>query len=134
MKDCRVLVIEDELLIGLDLVSTLEDAGFHVVEHASTEREALDLIAHKPWHAVVADANLNGRSIDYVATVLRDKSIPFLIVTGYNRDHLPSSIGEAVVLGKPVANSVLVQEVQQLCLGYPPNRSVNPQDHGSSPE
>ena len=110
-----MLVIEDEMLVGLDVVWTLENAGFVHVEHAMNEDDAMQRLRCGTWSAVVADANLNGRSIEQVAELLREKQLPFLVVTGYVREQLPEVIGDAPVLTKPFSQRELVRQVQQLC-------------------
>ena len=47
LADKTILVVEDEPLIGLDIVSTLEKAGAHVTGPVGTEKEALDFIEHR---------------------------------------------------------------------------------------
>jgi CheY-like chemotaxis protein len=116
---CRVLIIEDELLVGLDLVSTLETAGFAHVEHAMGEPEALSRLRSEPWDLVVADANLNGTGIHQIAKLLRQLRLPFLVVTGYGRESLPVEIGEAPVLPKPIAPREFIRHVQELCSAVP---------------
>lgn len=115
MTKDRVLVIEDEILVGLDVVYVLQKAGFGYVEHVATEDEALRLIATQTWSAVVADANLNGRSIERIARLLQEKTLPFVVVSGYERRNLPSVIGGAPILGKPVSYVQLVETVRCLC-------------------
>ena len=101
MKGHHILVIEDEFVIALEIASALEDAGFSDVEQVDNEAEALHRITTEKWDGVVADANLNGRGIDRVAVALCQRSIPFIIVTGYARGTLPASIGDAPVIEKP---------------------------------
>ena len=115
MNGCRVLVVEDELLVGLDLVWTLEHAGFLYVEHVATETEALNSIRGQTWDVAVVDANLNGRGIEQVALLLWQKKLPFVVVTGYDRGDLPDVVSNAPVLGKPFSHRELVRIVGELC-------------------
>jgi len=115
VKNKRILVIEDEFLIALDIISVLEDAGFREVRHIETEEEALMQIERHSWDAAIADANLNGRSIEQVARVLRERGVPFLVVTGYGRKSLPAAIGAAPILEKPFQHRQLLQTLIGLC-------------------
>src|SRR5262249_33315275 len=56
----RILVVEDEPLIGLDLVSTVEKAEAEACGPVGTEKEAMDLIERERFDAVLLDANLHG--------------------------------------------------------------------------
>lgn len=55
----RVLVVEDEVLVRLDIAGALRDAGFDVVE-AGSGNEALSVLkTGASFVAVVSDVNLN---------------------------------------------------------------------------
>ena len=113
----RILVIEDEYLIALEMESELKKAGFTEVTCAATEKEALALIEEGTWDAAVADANLHGRKIDFVAAALNVRRIPYVVVTGYGRESLPSETAGAPLIAKPVQGRRLAQEITQLCVG-----------------
>ena len=51
----RVLVVEDEPLIRLDIVETLQEAGYTVVGQAGTGEEAIELAESCEPDVVVAD-------------------------------------------------------------------------------
>jgi CheY-like chemotaxis protein len=115
MKHMNILVIEDEFVVALDLIDSLLRAGFGNVIHAETETTALRQLEQGQWDAVVADANLNGKSIAQVGDTLLARGIPFVIVTGYDREHLPLQIRDAPLLGKPVSGDQLAHTVMRLC-------------------
>jgi CheY-like chemotaxis protein len=118
MTGKRVLVIEDEFLVAVEIQAQLRDAGVLQSEHASTEKEALRRIAEGGWDAAVVDANLNGKGIKQVAAALLHDHIPFVIVTGYNRDSLPTELANTPMLSKPLAGQRLAQELASF---FPPN-------------
>jgi CheY-like chemotaxis protein len=115
VRPLRILVIEDEFLVALDMVASLEQMGYGSVKHAETENAALQQLTENEWDAVIADANLNGHSIERVFTLLQARSIPFVIVTGYERENLPAVIRQAPMLTKPVSFDDLAQTVRRLC-------------------
>lgn len=114
MKGKRILIIEDEVLVAMEMQFVLEKAGAAAVEYAATEKEALGLLDQGAWDAVVADANLHGHSIGTVAAVLLGRGVPFVIITGYGRESLPSELGSVPFLPKPVSPSQLVRAVSRL--------------------
>jgi len=71
----RLLVIEDEPLVALDLVAGLEEAGAEIVGSAGTVEEALQLIESASIDAVLLDANLRGRPVDDLAAALTRKKV-----------------------------------------------------------
>ena len=114
MKEQRILVIEDEFLIAMEIASALEEAGFSGVEIADNEAQALHRIATEHWDGVVADANLNGQRINRVVVTVCERSIPFIIVTGYGKRALPASIGDAPVVEKPFDGPTLAAALNRV--------------------
>lgn len=110
----RLLVVEDEPLIGLDIVCTLQDAGANVVGPAGSEEEALRIIASGSFDAALLDANLHGKPVDQIAAALTRHNIPFAFVSGHGRDGLPQSFAMAPLVGKPFTQEQLLQVVRQL--------------------
>ncbi|MCW1069324.1 response regulator, partial [Streptococcus anginosus] len=51
----RVLVVEDETLIRLDIVETLEDAGYEVVGEAGDGESAIELAGELEPDLIVMD-------------------------------------------------------------------------------
>jgi len=114
MRGRRVLVIEDEYLVALEIESVLQAAGIDEVVLAATELEALDEMREGQWDFVVADANLNGVGINCIAAALSERSIPFVIVSGYRREHLPGEVADVPLVAKPFRGAELVQALEQL--------------------
>lgn len=83
LKGLRVLVVEDEFLIALYLLSILDDLGCVALGPAATVPEALRLLAADPPDATLLDLNLGGASAAPVAEVLTTRGMPFAAVTAY---------------------------------------------------
>lgn len=116
---CRFLVIEDEPLIGLDLVSALEDAEALVEGPVGTIEKALELINGAPPDGALLDANLHGKPVDAVAQALAQRNVPFMFVTGHGRDGLPEAFRDATVLRKPFNHAQIVKSAAQLVAKTP---------------
>jgi PAS domain S-box-containing protein len=97
----RILVVEDEPLIAMDVASTLTDAGCAVVGPASSVEEAKALIAAAGFDAALLDANLGGRPVEELAAALTSQGIPFAFLTGYGREGLPKAFRHLPMVGKP---------------------------------
>jgi CheY-like chemotaxis protein len=110
----RILVIEDEPLIALEIVSCLEMACAEVAGPAGTTIEALEIIANTQLDAAFLDGNLQGQSVDTVAAALTRRSIPFVFVTGYGRESLPVDFHKIEVLGKPFTTEQLLDAASGL--------------------
>jgi PAS domain S-box-containing protein len=110
----RVLIVEDEPLLSMDMEASLTEAGCKVSGPAGTLSKARQLIAGVACDAALLDANLAGHSVDELAVALTQRNIPFAFVTGYGREALPQAFREAVVLSKPFSKDQLYSVVQAL--------------------
>jgi DNA-binding NtrC family response regulator len=88
----RLLIVEDELLIALELQSIVEQLGGTVFGPAESVKSALQLLADTTPNAALLDANLRGNRVTPVAQACRDRSIPFALVTGYGRLELEEPV------------------------------------------
>ena len=83
----RVLVVEDEPLIAMDIEGTLSAHGFSVVGPAGTLEGALKLVEQGGFDAALIDASLDGEPVaDELAAALTARKIAFAFVTGYGLD------------------------------------------------
>ncbi len=98
----RVLIVEDEPLLAMDLESTLQDAGCVVVGPAANLQAAHRLIATETLDAALLDANLAGHPVGELAAALADKAVPFAFASGYGREALPGAYRDAPLLQKPI--------------------------------
>jgi PAS domain S-box-containing protein len=110
----RILVIEDEPLVAMDLESSLITAGCDVVGPAGTIEEARSLVADGRYDAALLDVNLGGHPVDELVAALTQKICPFAFVTGYGREALPRGFQDAVVLGKPFGQEQLLAAIEAL--------------------
>jgi len=111
----RILVVEDEMLVAMSIEDTLIDAGGEVVGPAPTVGRALGLLQDEPKiDAVVLDMNLQGHSGLPVADACDERSIPFLILSGYGDTALSGTRHAAPILSKPFASAVLVKALTTL--------------------
>lgn len=97
----RILVIEDEAFVAMDIEDTLNEAGCLVLGPVATLEKGKALIADTDCDAALLDANLSGYPVDELAALLTQKNIPFAFVTGYGREALPEAFRASAVLAKP---------------------------------
>ena len=108
LKGKRLLIVEDEPLVAMDMAGQLAGAGAEVVGPAGNAAEAMKLIAEGGLDVAVLDANLAGEPVDDIAAALTRANVPFAFVTGYGRESLPRSFATAEMLSKPFdANRLL---------------------------
>ncbi len=100
----RVLIIEDEPIIALDIQDLVERCGHSVVGIAASEAEAVDLARAERPGLVLADINLGagGDGTSAVARILRDTPAPVIFVTAHPERLLTGEAVEpAFVITKP---------------------------------
>jgi len=98
----RLLLIEDEMLVGMMMHDTLTELGFDVVGPLSTMSEAAKAIEHEDFHAAILDVNLNGEFIYPLADIVASRGLPFVFVTGYSADGIEPRFATVPVLQKPI--------------------------------
>ena len=104
----RVLIVEDNFLIAMDLSCELEDRGFAPVGPSATVREALGLLDSEGCDVAVLDLNLGEETSEEVAVTLKARNIPFVVVSGYAEHQQPDVFQGAPSLTKPVPIDTLV--------------------------
>lgn len=109
----NVLVLEDEPLIALNVVSVLQDAGFAPVDLASTTKAALARLERGPVDVAVLDAMLGRESAAPVAMRLRERGIPFVVASGHSAKQI-EWIGDAILVQKPFDESQLLAALKRV--------------------
>ncbi len=107
----RVLVVEDDALIALDIARQLTDAGFEVIGPALSVARALKLIGHQGCDVAVLDVNLGHETSEAIAHDLRARGTPFIVLSGYSKEQHPEGLQGAPVLSKPVRPRDLVDQL-----------------------
>jgi PAS domain S-box-containing protein len=106
-KSGRVLLVEDEALVGMMMSDFLHDIGFHVVGPFGRVSDAIDAIEREPLQAAILDINLKGELIYDLADELNGRGVPIVFVTGYGADAVDRRFADVPVLQKPVDSAAL---------------------------
>jgi CheY-like chemotaxis protein/DNA-directed RNA polymerase specialized sigma24 family protein len=118
----RVLIIEDEPIIALDLESLLVELGHKVVAKAATRDEAVAMARAERPGLVLADINLGegGSGIDAVSEILTSFDIPVIFVTAYPEKLLTGERPEpAYLIAKPFLPETIQATVGQALFFHP---------------
>lgn len=105
----RVLVVEDEMLVLMNIESMLADLGCECVTAAATVDQALAQLESHDFDAAVVDVNLNGRESYPVADALAVRGVPFAFSTGYSDEGMRDAYRDRPVLRKPYQQEGLVR-------------------------
>jgi len=84
-KTIRVLIVEDEFTIALDLELTLKKWGHEVIGIAQNYESAVLQIADSDPQLIILDIHLKGKKsgIDLARLITKDYQIPFIYLTAY---------------------------------------------------
>jgi CheY-like chemotaxis protein len=112
---CRILVMEDDGMLAMDISDTLDELGHLVVGPARTVKDALARIESEPIDVALLDINLgNGETSYPVAEMLRRRGVPFAFLTGYGEFGIKESFRDRPVIPKPVDEMKLVTTLREL--------------------
>ena len=108
MAGKRILVVEDEFLIALDIAGALEQGGLEVIGPLGSVRDALQALEREKVDGALLDANLGGEPVGKVADALLTRRVPFAFVSGYGREQLPPQHRGVPLIGKPFTGQDLL--------------------------
>jgi response regulator NasT len=114
--DRKVLIVEDDTLVGIGLKAQVESIGCKVVGQASTADEALAMYrAHQP-DIVLMDIKLDGTDgIELAKQFLAERHCAIVMVTAYSDPELISRAGSAGVFGyliKPATRESIAAQIE----------------------
>ena|GEM_PF-433166 len=96
----KILLVEDEELVALELSAELSRLGWAIVGPAATLAEAQALLSNH-FDAAVLDVNLRGHPIYPVAEQLEKLRVPFVFCTGYEMVDPEGRFPNVPVIRKP---------------------------------
>ena len=85
-QNLRVLVVEDDAIIGMDIEHRVKKLGYEVCGVADTAEEALEIASQKHPDSALMDIRLRGE-VDGIeaARMLRDTyAVPVIFITAYS--------------------------------------------------
>ena len=84
----RILIVEDEFAVAMELEDHLTALGYSVVDHVMTGTDAVDCAAETDPDLILMDVRLDGRmdGIEAAETIRDSQSLPIVFVTAYSDD------------------------------------------------
>jgi len=111
----RVVVVEDEALIRMDVVATLEEAGFEIVGEGADGEEAISLAKEHEPDLVVMDIKMPKLDGISAAEKIAELKIPVVLLTAFSQTELVSRAAEAGAMAyvtKPFKPADLLPAIQ----------------------
>jgi PAS domain S-box-containing protein len=103
----RVLLVEDEALIGMMMKNMLTELGLSVVGPYARMADALSAARDESFDAAILDVNLDGELTYPIADIFVDRNLPFAFVTGYGAQSIDERFAHIPIIQKPIARDVL---------------------------
>jgi len=124
-KARRILIVEDEGLVALQLQADLESAGHFVVGPARSLAQGLHFAEHEDIDAALIDVSLGRDTSEPIADRLLARSVPFAFATGYaDSTALPEHLRSIPRLTKPYAAKDVHRIVESL-VGNPERANLS---------
>ena len=114
-QQTRIFIVEDEVMIAFEMSDTLEDLGFTVVGPSVHLEDAKIKAREDEIDIAFLDVNLGeGKTSRPVAEILRERGIPFVYITAYDRDQISFVTDNDRVVKKPISSSKLVSTLRMV--------------------
>jgi PAS domain S-box-containing protein len=114
LSGVRVLIVEDEGLLALEMQELLQSAGSTIIGTFSDLARAAQAARREAIDVAVLDTNLNGEMVYPLADDLVVRGIPFVFVTGYGMSNLPERFRAMPQVAKPFDPVSLTNELQRM--------------------
>jgi CheY-like chemotaxis protein len=108
----RILLAEDEALVGFHLKRMMEDLGCEAVGPVASLDEVLESALQGRFDGALLDVNLRGRYIFEILPALQKLGLQIILASGYDDDTLfPSQFRSMPRIAKPFGD----KELQAIC-------------------
>jgi len=113
LSGVRVLVVEDDPLLAMDLDASLVDAGAVVVGPCQTLDQAMQQADIGDFAVAVLDFGLGSDTVSPLAHRLVNRGVPFVLYTGKSR-HEPSMAewSDCSIVQKPASTRAVLSAVR----------------------
>lgn len=110
-KKLRIIIVEDNGIIAMDLADLLIAMGHDVCAIASGENEAVQAAElHQPDLMIVDDNLAEGDGLSAMQRILKHTGIAHLYITGNARE-VADRLPKAVIISKPFVMNELTQAI-----------------------
>ncbi len=118
MHGARVLIVEDDFLLLMELESILKEAGAEVAGMCRTVDDALAATRQNGFSAAILDVRIGDHSIRPVAHCLAEHGTPFIFYTGQTAadPELQDWAGRPV-LAKPASADSIITALAEILHG-----------------
>ena len=110
----RVLIVEDEFLVALEMSRIVEREGYTVVGPAASVDATRRVLAQQEVDVALLDINLRGELVFPIAEHLEATGLPYIFVTSSSPSSLPAEYRHRPLVQKPYFAELLLALIQEL--------------------
>jgi len=110
----RILVVEDEALIALDLAEALQELHAIVVGPVNNVAAARQIISEQQIDCAVLDVQLFDENVSTLMPDLDSRRIPRVFMTAFAHEDLPKEWKAWPALHKPMAVGDLLRAIERV--------------------
>ncbi|TCL66394.1 response regulator [Rhizobium sp. BK251] len=112
----RVLVVEDEPFVAMELKAALATGGFDVLGPVGSVADALGILEDERPDAAVLDVRLGSERVTPVAVALKALGVPFVLASASSASELAAddALADVQNLGKPTNLKQLIDVIAAL--------------------
>ncbi len=122
LQDRRVLVVEDEYMIAVEIVEALLNAGAETLGPVASVSDAERLVVTEDRiDGALLDVNLGNEAVWPVVDMLLARKVPLVIATGYDANAIPLAYAHLPRCEKPISGQDLASALAQVLVPRFPN-------------
>jgi len=119
MERKSVLIIEDEIIHGMMLRSSIENSGYRVLDVISRGEDAITAALDMKPDLIISDILLKGpiSGVDVIEKILNQIEIPFIFLTAFNDSIMMKRAVEtspSAIINKPYDMRMLMDTIDSL--------------------
>ena len=122
MAPIKVLIVEDQAIIAMDIQSTLQRAGYDVVGIAANREDAAALLEQLRPDAIMLDISFDRNKLKLAKSITKAYSVPVVLIVDTMDSYAMSegaNIASSGLLIKPFETQQLIAALNQSIGGAP---------------
>ncbi|MED4017751.1 ANTAR domain-containing response regulator [Sutcliffiella cohnii] len=111
----RIMLVEDESIVRLDIAMMLKDAGFEVVAEAGDGEKAVELAYKLKPDLIIMDIKMPKLNGLKASEIIAKFNIPIILLTAYSQREYIDKAKQANIFGylvKPISEASLIPAVE----------------------
>lgn len=114
LSGARLMIVEDQFLLAMDLVDALEPRGVQIVGPFANVRDAVAAARGEALDGAILDIDLGGELSFPIAEALAERGTPFLFASAFDAITLPEGLKCAPRLAKPFSHRDLLAAIDAM--------------------